>query len=123
MEEDGGALEKLGASDPRDTELYSGFSKPILQISSIRITQALVLNVNSQGLQDLQDQNSGTGAQDSVFKSLFQNFPGSPVLKTPPSNVRGVGLTPGPRTNVPCAAGCGQFFLTLKKLKKEKLFR
>ena len=52
--------------------------------------------------QDLQDQNSGTGAQNS--KSLLGDVPGSPVLKTPPSNVRGVGLIPGQWTKVPCAA-------------------
>ena len=38
-----------------------------------------------------------------ILKSKAQNFPGCPMVKTPPSNVRGVGLNPGQGAEIPCA--------------------
>ena len=43
-----------------------------------------------------------------------RNLPGGPVVKILPSNARGVGLIPGPRTKVPHAMGYNQ------KLKQNK---
>ena len=48
-------------------------------------------------------------------RSHFWDYPGGPVVKTPPSNAGGVGSIPGQGTKVPHAAGCGQ-----KSLKKKK---
>ena len=46
------------------------------------------------------------------FLKRPRDFPGSPVVKTLPSNAGGVGSIPGQGTKIPHAMGCGQ------KLKK-----
>ena len=46
-----------------------------------------------------------------------RNLPGGPVVKILPSNARGVGLIPGPRTKVPHAMGYNQ------KLKQNQGFQ
>ena len=38
-----------------------------------------------------------------IFKKLSKDFPGSPGVKTPPSNARGMGLIPGGGTKSPHA--------------------
>ena len=44
-----------------------------------------------------------------------RDFPGGPVVKTPPSNAGGTGSIPGPGTNIPHAMWYGQ------KLKKQTI--
>ena len=39
---------------------------------------------------------------------IFEDFPGGPVTKTPPSNARNEGLIPGQGTKVPQAMWCSQ---------------
>ena len=55
------------------------------------------------------------------LKTLFREFPGGPVVKTPPSNAGLVGSIPGQGTKVllhPARGG-----QKLKKKKKKKLFK
>ena len=40
-----------------------------------------------------------------VFKTIYWNFPGGPVVKNLPSNVRDVGSIPGQGTKIPHAVG------------------
>ena len=39
-----------------------------------------------------------------IFKRQFKDFPGSPVVKTLPSNARGVGSIPGQGAKIPHAS-------------------
>ena len=42
---------------------------------------------------------------ESMMNSFPQDFPGSPVVKTLPSNAGGVGSIPGQGANIPHASG------------------
>ena len=44
------------------------------------------------------------------FSKQFTDFPGGPVVKTPPSNAGGAGSIPGQRAKVPHALRCSQKF-------------
>ena len=44
----------------------------------------------------------------SGIKSMNRDFPGGPMVKTPPSNAGDMGSTPGHRTKIPHAGWCGQ---------------
>ena len=49
--------------------------------------------------------------------TIFQDFPGGPVVKTPPSNAGGANLIPGQGTKIPYAARYDK-----KKKKKVQLY-
>ena len=49
------------------------------------------------------------------------DFPGGPVVKIPPSNAGDSGSIPGPGTEVPHEAGCGQKFLKKEKKKSQSV--
>ena len=56
------------------------------------------------------------------LKTLFREFPGGPVVKTPPSNAGLVGSIPGQGTKVLLhAARGGQNFFLKKQLFKDLL--
>ena len=57
---------------------------------------------------------------EELLKIIWdQDFPGGPVVKTPPSNAGCVGSIPGQGTKIPQhALGCDQ---KLKKKKKKRL--
>ena len=109
-------VRSLGWEDPLEMEMathssnlawripWTGEPGRLQSIGSQRVGHS---RAQGQWKQNSVHQNSGSGAAKlrGVKNSLERVFPGSPVVKTSPSNAGGVDSTPVWRTKIPHVSG------------------
>ena len=61
-----------------------------------------------------------SGREFESRDSSPRDFPGCPVIKTPPSNARGRDSIPGQGTKISCTEWCGQKWKVNKYFKKKR---